>query len=225
MLRPYRFVAPVLFSAVFPAAAHAQDVPAVDSESTEKNSPSTPPPHESFIDAHHPGFGARIGGYSFRSPDRRTWDDCPMGGAGLFATLDLSRHFYVEAAADSYQIQPGKEPGMDRVSFLATTAAGVRLFPDFYVVPHLEIGGGVEWTRVEEIGQRIDGAFGVAFIGVGAEINVLRHIKGGADFRFLGMSRPYEDTMTQAPNGAPNGTLRMELAPASQGLFYLRYVL
>jgi hypothetical protein len=114
---------------------------------------------------------------------------------------------------------------MDRVSVLTSAAAGLRMFPDFFVTPFVQLGVGLEWTRVEELGQRVQGTYPLGFAGVGLELNVFRHIKGGAEMRFLGMAHPYEDTTTQVAPGSATGTIRMEYQPASQGLFYLRYVL
>jgi hypothetical protein len=108
---------------------------------------------------------------------------------------------------------------MDRASWTATGGVGVRMFPEFYVVPFIEAGGGVDWSRASAAGTRASGAYALGFIGLGAELNVFRHVKGGASLRVLEMAKPNDDT---AVRGAP---LPMEMAPATQGLFYLRYVL
>jgi hypothetical protein len=206
-LTHHPLAAPILLSFTFlvPATALAQEAP-------------SPDPKTSLVDRLHPGFGLRVGGYDFRAQDG-TYTDCPMGGVGLFADADVARYFYVEGAVDSYSLtRTAETAGMDRVSAMATVAGGVRFFPDFYVVPHLVAGAGLEWTRVEELGARLTGVYPLAFLGVGAELNVLKHLKGGADLRLLGMAQPYLDT-------AGPTTLRMEAQPASQALFYVRYVL
>jgi hypothetical protein len=195
-------------------------------EATAPPTPS-PPGTDGFVERFHPGFGARIGGYDFRSTRTGVWNDCPMGGVGVFGTLDLTRHLFVEMGLDTYDSTPllGSDEGMDRVSFLTSAAIGARMFPDFYVVPYVQIGAAMEWTRVEELGQKVEGLFPAAFLGIGGELNVFRHIKAGADLRFLGMAHPYEDATTQAAPGVATGTVRMEMQPAGQALFFARYVL
>lgn len=173
---------------------------------------------DDFVAHMHPGFGARVGGYGFWSPKKTIWNDCPMAGVGLFGTLDVTKNLYVEAAIDQYDSTPilGDDdgPSMSRISVLTSGAIGLRMFPEFVIVPHIQVGAGLEWTRVEETGQRVEGVYPLAFISMGGELNVFKHIKAGADLRFLGMADPYIE-----------GTLKMQMMPAAQGLFYARYVL
>ncbi len=184
----------------------------------------TPPAEDDddFISRMHPGFGARVGGYGFWTPTKTVWDDCPMAGVGLFGTLDVTKHLFVEAAIDQYNYTPilDDEDGnsMSRISVLTSGAIGLRMFPDFVIVPHIQLGAGLEWTRVEALGQKIEGVYPLGFLSMGGELNVFKHIKAGADLRFLGMAKPYED-QTQG------SSLKMEMMPAAQGLFYARYVL
>lgn len=184
-----------------------------------------PPAEEQddFVAHMHPGFGARVGGYGFWSPTKTVWDDCPMAGVGLFGTLDVTKHLYVEAGLDQYDSTPilGDENGatMSRISVLGSGAIGLRMFPEFVIVPHVQVGAGMEWTRFEQAGQKLEGIYPLAFISMGGELNVFRHIKAGADLRFLGMAKPYEDQTSQ------QSALKMEMMPAAQGLFYARYVL
>jgi hypothetical protein len=189
--------------------------------------PPSPQPEDPFVERYHPGFGARIGGYQFRSPETGLWNDCPMGGVGIFGTLDFGRYAFVEAALDTYSTTPllGGTEGMDRVSVLPSAAIGARMFPDFYVVPYVQLGAAAEWTRVSELSQRVEGVFPVGFLGIGGELNVFRHIRAGADLRFLGMSQPYEDKTSQVAPGVATGTVRMQLQAAGQALFFARYVL
>ena len=209
-MKHYLPIAPLLLASmvVFPAEALAQESP------TPPAAPSSPP---SLGDRLHPAFGMRIGGYDFRAADGR-YTDCPMGGVGIFADADVARHFYVEGAVDSYSLtHTPEDAGMDRVSAMASVAGGVRFFESFYVVPHLQAGMGLEWTRVEELGMRLTGVFPMGFFGVGAELNVFTHFKAGADFRVLGVAQPYVDATANA--------LRMEAGPAAGAIFYARYVL
>ncbi len=209
-MKHYPLVAPLLLAStmvVFSTEALAQEAPAP---------PASPPSSPTLVDRLHPAFGLRIGGYDFRAADG-TYTDCPMGGVGIFADADVARHFYVEGAVDSYSLShTAADAGMDRVSAMASVAGGVRFFESFYVVPHLQAGAGLEWTRVEEPGTRLTGVFPMGFFGVGAELNVFSHFKAGADFRVLGVAQPYVD-------GA--GALRMEAGPAAGAIFYARYVL
>jgi hypothetical protein len=231
MSRP-NLVAPVTIAFVVLTALTA--LPALAEEPAPPLAPSTSESGDasslgSFVERYHPGFGARVGGYQFRSGQTGLWNDCPMGGVGVFGTLDLNRYVFVEVAADTYDTTPllsdADGDGMDRVSYLGTAAIGARMFPDSPVVPYVQVGVGAEWTRVTELSQRVEGVYPVGFIGVGGELNVFRHIKAGADLRFLGMAHPYEDDAVQPIPGVATGAVRMELAPAGQALFYARYVL
>ncbi len=203
-MKHYKLAAPVLFGMMaVTGGAFAQEAA---------------PPRASLVDRIHPAFGLRVGGYGFRAADG-SYTDCQMGGVGVLAQADLSRHFFVEGAVDSYTLSHAEaEAGMDRVSAITSVAGGVRFFPDFYVVPRLVAGAGLEWTRVEQAGSRLEGVYPVAFFGAGLELNVLAHLKGGAELRALGMAKP-------ALEGGGAGGLRMQAEPASQGLFYVKYVL
>jgi len=178
--------------------------------------------HDDFIEHTHPGFGARVGGYGFWTPTKTIWDDCPMAGVGLFGTLDVTKHLFLEAAIDQYDSVPflgdDDAPSMSRISVLGSGAIGLRMFPDFIIVPHIQLGAGMEWTRFEQATQKIEGIYPMGFLSMGGELNVFKHIKAGADLRFLGMAKPIEDQTT-------GSSLKMELTPAAQGLFYARYVL
>ncbi|HEX8789577.1 MAG TPA: hypothetical protein VF765_01400 [Polyangiaceae bacterium] len=195
----------------------------------EAPKPAPAEEQDDFVSHMHPGFGARVGGYGFWSPTKTVWDDCPMGGVGIFGTLDVTKNLYVEAALDQYDSTPilGDTDGvsMSRISVLTSGAIGLRMFPEFVIVPHIEVGAGMEWTRVEELSQKVEGVYPLGFISIGGELNVFKHIKAGADLRFLGMAKPYEDSTQQVAPGVAEGTVKMEMMPAAQGLFYARYVL
>jgi len=203
--------------------AHASDADVHLAVGTAAAAPSEQKPpsaeDDDFISRMHPGFGARVGGYGFWTPTKTIWDDCPMAGVGLFGTLDVTKHLFVEAAIDQYNyaqfLGDDEDSGMSRISVLTSGAIGLRMFPDFFIVPHIQVGAGMEWTRFEQLGQKIEGVYPLGFISMGGELNVFKHIKAGADLRFLGMAKPYED----------GSTLKMEMNPAAQGLFYARYVL
>lgn len=222
-----RIFLPVLAASFLLATtAAAQEAP--PPPQGEHKTPQSEEPDD-FVAHMHPGFGARVGGYGFWSPTKTVWDDCPMGGVGLFGTLDVTKNLYVEAGLDQYDSTPilGDTDGvsMSRISVLTSGAIGLRMFPEFVIVPHIQVGAGMEWTRVEELSQKVEGVYPLAFISVGGELNVFKHIKAGADLRFLGMAKPYEDSTQQVAPGVAEGTVKMEMMPAAQGLFYARYVL
>jgi hypothetical protein len=156
-----------------------------------------------------------IGGYGFRAADQ-SWNDCRMNGVGLFGTLDFTRHAFLEVGLDSYNAV-GNDPDMDdRVSVLSSVAGGLRMFPDFVITPYAQVGAGMEWTRVEHAGARTSGLWPLGFLGIGAEINLSSHFKAGANLRVFGMAHPYEQIGNE---------IKMEYQPASQGSFFVRYVL
>ena len=177
-----------------------------------------------FVATHHPGFGARVGGYGFRAPATGKWDDCRMQGVGVFGTLDFGRHVFVELAVDSYQAVAAAETGMDRVSVLGTSAVGLRMFPDFAVTPNVHAGGGVEWTRVEDMGARKEGLYPVGFLGLGLEANLVSSFRLGANLRMVGMAHPKEREAMKGVEGPAKG-VEMEFQPASQVQLFARYVL
>jgi len=219
-----RFFAAAVVASVasFSFAAHAESI--FGDEPSEASSSDHVEP------AIRPGFGARIGGYGFRSQSDGKWDDCRMNGLGVFGTLDFGKYFFGEVGLDMYSSVKSDgdgdpdDVGMDRVSVLTSVAAGMRMLPDWYVSPYVEVGTGVEWTRVDLDGGRTQGAYPIGFFGIGAELNLLRSLKAGAVMRVLAMARPNtdaDDTIVYQHPKAPE----MEYQPAAQAQFYLRYVL
>jgi hypothetical protein len=211
-----------LFSAT---SAHANEgVAAASTAEPTTNDTSSAEAPESKGLLLRPGFGARVGGYGFRGEGSK-WDDCRMNGFGVFGTLDLTKHAFLELGLDSYQLlrAGGESSDMDRVSILTSVAGGLRMFPDFFITPYVQIGAGVEWTRVDIMGQRTTGTYPIGFIGLGAELNLGDHLRAGAVMRMLGMAHPNHDgedsiVYRQEPT-------KMEYQPATQGQFYVRYAL
>ena len=170
--------------------------------------------------------GARVGGYGFRgTPDageRSDWDACRMGGIGVFVTRTLARHFFVEAGVDAYftderrggAVDPDEAWTLDRVSALGSFAGGVRFFPDARVSPHVQLGAGLELTRVTVLeGPALSDSFALpfGFLGLGGDLRLGR-VRLGATLRVAAMG-----FFDQGPGDA-------ELAPradvAVQGQFY-----
>lgn len=171
-----------------------------------------------------PAVGARIGGYGFREVNEDgnlDWQACRMDGVGAFGTLDLTRHIYLELSVDMYHAisTPIKE-GLDRLSLHSVLAAGVRMMPDAIVSPLIQVGGGVEWTRVEVFGERDSKLFPVGFLGVGGELN-LDPVMLGLTVRANAMQLPVYDWEA----GAADRSVRYETEVAGQLLFSVRYAM
>lgn len=161
-----------------------------------------------------------------------------MNGFGVFGTLDLNRYFFGELGFDFYHALPADAAaGMDRVSTHALAAVGLRMFPEFVVTPYVELGGGTEFTGIDNGPNHVDRVYPLAFIGIGAEINVTRELKLGANARFLGTMQVAE---SQSGTAAQNGlALKREALTAgqednavptkwglaAQGQFFVRYAL
>jgi hypothetical protein len=144
----------------------------------------------------------------------------------VFGTLDFGKYFFTELGLDSYSAvkSSGEDADMDRISLLTSIAAGVRMFPDWYVTPYVQLGTGLEWTRVDAAGGRTTGTYPIGFFGVGADLNVLPHLKLGTILRVLAMPHPNTDADEGIVYQHPTAPT-MEYQPAAQGQFYLRYVL
>jgi hypothetical protein len=219
----HRFFAAVAAVSIasFTAAAHAESIFGSDDDADAEADGA-----QRDVNTVHPGFGARIGGYGFRRTTDGKWDDCRMNGLGVFGTLDFGKYFFGELGLDSYSaVKSGDEAAsMDRISLLTSVAAGVRMFPDFYVTPYVQLGTGLEWTRVDAAGGRTTGTYPIGFFGLGADLNLLRQLKVGMVMRVLAMPHPSTDADEGIVYQHPTAPT-MEYQPAAQGQFYLRYVL
>ena len=185
------------------------------------------------------GVGARVGGYGFRDPsaeDGLTWFDCRMDGVGLIGTLDLSRHLFTELSLDFYQATSDvvSDANMDRLSVHTLGSLGVRMRPDAFIAPFIQIGGGAEWTRVSMLdGPESADWFPVAFMGVGGELNISDNLKVGVGLRFLAMIHPehthrdgaHTQEPAEIPLPEPHPEIPLSFAPAAQGLGWLRFML
>ena len=215
-------------SSAFAAPIFGNDSPEVDS--TEEGS-------QSWIKQARPGFGARVGGYGFRDPSGETkeWNDCRMNGFGVFATADATPHLFGELSVDFYQAtQETLQEGMDRESRHFLAAAGLRMFPDLVFTPYVQLGGGAEWTHVRIGGAQNERVFGMAFLGIGAELNVTRELKLGGNLRMLATAQPAHESETHGAGTAlsrqPLTTehhhdAELRLGVAAQGQFFVRYAL
>ncbi len=187
-------------------------------------------------------FGMRIGGWGFRQAqaDRRTsWDDCRMDGLGAFGERRIGKHGFVEAGLDLYFSDnfPLPAPGvqnMERVSGLVTAAGGLRMYPTARVSPYVQLGVGVELTKVavHQADHTNQGNFVLpsGFLGVGGDIRLGKKLRIGANIRANIMGHfPHEHSFELKDEGhdAGDATAELEAEPeiAAQAQFYLRYEL
>lgn len=179
--------------------------------------------------------GARIGGYGFREgvdasgemASSTGWQACRMNGMGLFATRDLSRHFFVEGGLDAYfadstvvaSSSGSYDTPIDRVSGLMSVAAGARAFPEALVSPYVQVGVGGEVTRVRlpELGLEDSALLPMGFFGVGANLRLGERLKFSATLRVNAMGY-YDDSQFQ-------GELDPRTELATQGQFAFAYQL
>lgn len=181
------------------------------------------------------GFGARIGGYGFREvrDESVTWEDCRMDGIGVFMTVDFTDHIFGEAGFDLYHATgPTVAAGMDRISFHNQYAAGVRVFPEFFLTPYIQVGGGPEITTIEMNGAEKTEVVPSGFMGIGGELNI-GSIKLGMNIRMLMMTHPVHDhgadgTYHHAlePDGEAGATseeVQTDWEVAGQAQFFARF--
>jgi len=165
-------------------------------------------------------FGARVGGYGFRqvtTDGGSGWTDCRMNGLGVFGERTLGEHLFVEAGLDLYF--SADEPAMDRTSGLLTVAAGARMFPHALVSPYLQLGAGLELSRVRLLQRQLEDSFvlPVAFLGVGGDLKLGDHLRLGLNLRSLVMQN--FATSDQA------GSLRHATDLAAQIQLYAKYAI
>lgn len=192
-------------------------------------------------------FGMRVGGYGFRQSegDRRNgWEDCRMNGIGAFGEYTISKHAFVEAGADLYfsetfPMAPTEEPVMDRMSGLFSLAGGLRMFPRKRVSSYVQLGVGLELTKVGMVAEGVSDNFAlpVGFVGIGGDVKLTSRLRIGANLRAYVMGHfphSHEDSHEHGPIAKhDDGVLPVaeptELSPvpeaAAQAQFYLRYSL
>ncbi len=165
------------------------------------------------------GFGARVGGYGFRDAETSQWDDCRMNGLGVFAERKLGEHAFVEGGLDLYSATGDAimTESMDRVSSLATVAAGLRMFPRAIVSPFVQVGVGGEYTHVSVASSGFDNTYflPVGFFGAGGDLHLGDHMRLGMTIRVL--------MMGGFSSGAPGQDPQLSAQPAAQVQFFARY--
>jgi len=190
-------------------------------------------------------LGVRVGGYGFRREgDTRPgegWTECRMNGIGVFGTRALPGPLFVEAGLDFYSTADAPLPAaegdlpVDRMSGLVSTAIGARTHLASWARAYVQLGVGVELTRVSVPygDQRIrdSQALPEGFFGAGLDLRVGRHTYVGATMRFLAMGNFDYDKdrldMSQGWAAAPTADEVFDPAPdmAAQGQFYVRHAL
>ena len=212
-------------SFVFPVVAHADVNDASEPQATSMRTA-------------HTSFGFRVGGYGFRNthdPDKGEWEDCKMGGVGVFGQRSLSKFLFAEAAVDIYSaedLQEQVEAGaveMDRVSGIASVAAGAKM-PVGRFTPYVQTGLGIEVTRVRANGMEDNAVLPMGFVGLGADVRLTDGLYFGMNFRTNVMKHYLHghdgDDLVPAVGGGEHehdGHLQSEYDLATQGQFFLRY--
>ena len=179
-------------------------------------------------------FGIRAGGYGFRNTQHEElgeWDDCRMDGAGVFAQRTFTPYLFAEAAFDLYTAKDATAneampAAMDRISGITTVAAGARV-PWRWVQPYVQLGVGLEVTRVEmpEHGLEDRGVYPMGFLGIGAELFATDHLSLGANVR-TNVMKHFDhggDGHTHDAGEPAHPEMSGELDAAAQGQLFLKY--
>ncbi len=187
-------------------------------------------------------LGVRVGGYGFkREGDDRPgegWSECRMNGLGIFGGRVLTGPLFVEAGLDFYASADGPIGGdamdlpVDRMSGLVSTAIGVRTNVTSWLRGYVQLGAGVELTRVSvpygDDRIRDNTALPLGFVGAGVDLKVARATYVGASFRTHVMGNfDYDKERLDANAGwvaAPSSQEVFDPSPdlAAQGQFYIR---
>jgi hypothetical protein len=185
--------------------------------------------------------GFRVGGYGFhREGDTSadSWTECRMNGVGVFASHDIRGPAFVEGGLDAYVSQAFPTPApegdlpIDRMSGLASVAAGARTNFGKHVRAFVQLGAGVELTKVsvpygDDRVVRDTKVMPEGFFGVGLDLRVAKGTYIGANFRTLVMGNfDYDASRLDMESQwvAPQPDVVFDASPdlANQGQFYIR---
>ena len=184
--------------------------------------------------------GFRVGGYGFRREgDNRPgagWTECRMNGLGVFGSRALTGPLFVEAGLDAYSSAGDTPEGdlpIDRMSGLVSAALGVRANPATWLRGYVQLGAGVELTRVavhygEDRTLRDSKAMPEGFFGVGGDLRIMRGTYLGASMRLHVMGNfdydPDKLDMASQWVAPPESDTMFDASPdfAAQGQFYVR---
>jgi hypothetical protein len=210
--------------------------PSLAAAEPEAPTPAATQPRRTGID-----IGFRVGGYGFhREGDQSadSWTECRMNGVGVFASKTVRGPLFVEGALDAYVSQgfptpvPEGDLPIDRMSGLISVAAGARTQLASRVRGYVQLGAGVEVTRValdygEDKTLRDQKVMPEGFFGVGVDLRVGRATYVGASFRTLVMGNfDYDPARLEMESQwvAPQADVVFDASPdlANQGQFYVR---
>lgn len=182
-------------------------------------------------------LGARIGGYGFRDGeapgyDVDGWDTCRMNGVGVFADWGLAERLHIEVGLDGYfsdrtslaagdgaSASPAAGWHVERTSGLLSAAVSAYPWRGKRLASMLQIGSGVELTKVDVTGAK-DATTAVAplgFVGAGGDLKVSPKVRIGMSLRLHAMK-------LMTPVGW-NGELDQEVALATQMQFFVKAAL
>lgn len=180
-------------------------------------------------------LGARVGGYGFRREGaNQDWTECRMNGLGVFGGRALHGPLFAEAGLDLYSSvtpESGDLP-IDRTSGLLSAAIGARTQIASWLRGYVQLGGGVELTRVsvpygdERI--RDNKAMPEGFFGLGFDIELVKGTRIGSSFRTLVMGNfdydPANLEMKDEWAWKPSPGVVFDASPdvATQVQFYVR---
>lgn len=187
-------------------------------------------------------LGVRVGGYGFRREgdnSRNAWTECRMDGIGVFGSRALRGPLFVEAGLDMYSSTDLRDDGSEadlpisRTSGLVSAALGARTALGSRVRGYLQLGAGMELTRVSvpygDASVRDAKVMPTGFFGVGFDVRLTTATYLGATFRGLVMGNfDYDPARLDPNNGwvmAPPASEVFDASPdaAAQGQFYLRH--
>ncbi|KAB2899123.1 MAG: porin family protein [Kofleriaceae bacterium] len=185
--------------------------------------------------------GVRVGGYGFHregDTSAEAWTECRMNGIGVFASRDVRGPAFVEAGLDAYVSQAFPTPApegdlpIDRMSGLVSVAAGARTMIGSRVRAYVQLGAGVELTKVsvpygDDRTVRDAKVMPEGFFGVGLDVRVAKGTYVGASFRTLVMGNfDYDPARLEMESQwvAPQPDVVFDASPdlANQGQFYIR---
>lgn len=180
-------------------------------------------------------LGARVGGYGFRRDNQERWTECRMNGLGVFGGRALAGPLFVEAGIDMYNSLAPSEAGdlpIDRTSGLFSTAIGARTQIATWLRGYVQLGGGLELTRVSvpygDQRLRDSKALPEAFFGIGLDIKLAKGTHIGSSFRTLVMGNfdydPQRLEMNEQWTWKPDKNEVFDASPdvAAQVQFYVR---
>ncbi|MBE7453722.1 MAG: outer membrane beta-barrel protein [Kofleriaceae bacterium] len=201
--------------------------------------PAGPPPAAPAASGVDVGF--RVGGYGFKREGDQgagSWTECRMNGVGVFVSRALRGPLFVEGGLDAYVSQAFPTPApegdlpIDRMSGLISVAAGARTQLGARLRGYVQLGAGVELTRVSVPygdGQtlRDQKVMPEGFFGVGLDLRLTRGTYVGASFRTLVMGNfDYDPAKLEMENlwVQPQTEVVFAASPdlANQAQFYLR---